>query len=641
VTAEPSPASRARLAALFVGALLVYGFTLPARDIWAEECFMALDQPPWKVLGSFLAMERWAGRLPLFFFARSFTIELFGAGAWGMRLPSLLFGAAAVPALYGVARRVLDERAAVLAAGGLGLLALAGYHARESLMYSLSVLVAVLVFDVGVDLARGRVPLVKAACATGLSLVTSLMLFPVAAGLGVGGVALGWGRDRRAALRLAASQLAVWALAGAFYGTALLRLRGRGGGLLSMGGEDGTGEAFTENDVLPALVRAVDGFVFGPNGPIFNTPLSVVLGVVAGAAVLALCVRRRGAWSVGALTVVGFLGGLAPFWVLSAAFGHDHRLDTRYFLHLAPGVLIAWVAALSALPRQLRGVGEALMLGALTWGTVRTQSPPNDGIEDLRETIHSRALAGDRAVGDEGFFEPGIVCLEPVEVPRPEAATAEFVEDRVWILRDKDEDDRFPMSMRRDIDPSLRDAGFDLAYEEFIRPELHEEFGQIVLVTRYDRGAERREAQEVELRVDLTEWPLTGAIERVRLVQLSEWPLRYRPSEWVEVGEVDAERDGDAWVARFRLDPETVYDWDVVPRGLWVPGVGEWPGPLAQVPFTVYALDAARPAILARPPIHLDPVVAVGALYAVIGWLVLTVAGVALSAVLALEGRGR
>jgi mannosyltransferase len=64
-------------------------------------------------------------RHPLYVVLASVMVKLFGDGAWSIRFPAMLFGAATVPALYFFARHLVSRREALLAAG---LLAVSYHH---------------------------------------------------------------------------------------------------------------------------------------------------------------------------------------------------------------------------------------------------------------------------------------------------------------------------------------------------------------------------------------------------------------------------------------------------------------------------------------------------------------------------------
>ena len=635
-TPSSEPAPRAVLVGLFVAGLLVYGATLAARDVWAEECFWSYDRP-WDVLTAFFMVDRWAGRPPLFYTLRSFSLAAFGVGPWGLRFFALVFGAAAVPATWLLARRVVDVRGAWVASLALLFGALPGYFARESHVYSLSILLCALLGGVALDVAQRRDVGRRGPGLVFVSLLSSLMLFPVAGILTLLaiGVAL---RAGPGAWSVTKRYGGAWLGAGVVYLATFISLRARGGHLLEMGGEDGDGGVFTENNPIPTLVRAVDGMAFGPNGPFLGTSLEDALPIATCLAVLALGVMRaRGGWSVGALAVGSFLGGLAPFLILSWFFGHDHRLDARYFVHLAPLVAVAWAGAFRALPVGARGAGEGVLLLLLIWGSVRTQSPPNGGMRELVETVGARAEPGDRAVGAEDFFHIGISCLPPVPVPRVEDPAPADAPERLWVLRQKDEEDRFPASMRHELPPGFAEAGFHLAYERFVRPQIHEEFGQIVWLGRYDRGAEALSAEQVRFEVDLSAWPLAAHAERIRVFRLDHFPLRYRDDDAELVADVALERDGGTLAASVTLEPEFPYDWEIV-VGASVPGVGDWPPALQQTPFTTYGLGGQ--AVIGRPPFHWDPILARIAVSSLLLLLPFLGAGVVISATRSLRGEG-
>ncbi|MCO4772456.1 MAG: glycosyltransferase family 39 protein [Deltaproteobacteria bacterium] len=577
-----SPASstggRSRLATcllLFAGTLLVQGATLGARDVWGEECFL-LHEGPLEVLASMFAMDRWAGRPPLFWVVRGMFTEVLGPTTWALRLPALLFGAAAAPATWLLARRLLSERSAMLAAVVLTLGALPGYFARESHAYSLSILVMVGLAWVAVELAEGTSPGglpprfgakgrrlgSVAGLLTWTALATSIPLWPVAGLVSLGGL-VALRSHRSAQVRFALGQGVAWLLATSAFGAAWLQLRARGGGLLDMGGGDGGG-SFDDNDILPTLARAVDGLVFGHHGPLLQTPLAWVLPLATSVALLALLRRGRGTAVLGALAVGGFLGMLAPFWLLSAQFGHDHRLDPRYFVHLAPLVAIAWAAAIESLPRTARGIGALCLLVVVLWGTLRAQLPPNNALERAAAYVAAESKPDDVGLGPASYFAPS-QCLTPLPVPWHDATWGSpDPEVGVWVVTEKNEQDRLESSA------SYEALASTLVSERLVRPAPHEEFGQVVVLT-HARTGEPHDRSVGRLWVE-------GGAGIVALYAVDEYPLRELAGNVRSVGRLplQPDEDGRPTVAFDNLDPSQAYIATLAAPGV-LPIFGFWP----------------------------------------------------------------
>lgn len=82
--------------------------------LWIDEIY-SLVRSFRAPIGSILT-EYWGdNHHPLYALLAHMTRGIFGESAWSVRLPSFLFGVAAVPALYALARRLVSQREALLA----------------------------------------------------------------------------------------------------------------------------------------------------------------------------------------------------------------------------------------------------------------------------------------------------------------------------------------------------------------------------------------------------------------------------------------------------------------------------------------------------------------------------------------------
>lgn len=108
--------ARATWLGLFVLCLIALALRLwnLNADLWVDEVFTLLDfvrQPMGEILTSFPSQNQHL----LYSILAHFTTTIFGESAWALRLPAVLFGVASIWALFLLARRLLDDRAAVLA----------------------------------------------------------------------------------------------------------------------------------------------------------------------------------------------------------------------------------------------------------------------------------------------------------------------------------------------------------------------------------------------------------------------------------------------------------------------------------------------------------------------------------------------
>ena len=108
-----APASWLVLSLLFAAALVLRVVGLDS-GLWYDEIITLVESvrlPLYEIVTRFPGNNQHT----LFSVLGHFSIQLFGEHPWSLRLPAALLGAATVPVLYGLARRVTSHREAVLA----------------------------------------------------------------------------------------------------------------------------------------------------------------------------------------------------------------------------------------------------------------------------------------------------------------------------------------------------------------------------------------------------------------------------------------------------------------------------------------------------------------------------------------------
>ncbi len=138
---------RAILAALIVvgGSLRIHGFS--DHGLWIDEygTWWAVAGPSWADCWNRVLEIH--GQSPLYYLIVRFSIDVLGANAASLRLPSLVFGIALLAIAYPFARRVFrDERIALLAVAAFALNDRLIYYSQEARPYSLALLLAVCSF---------------------------------------------------------------------------------------------------------------------------------------------------------------------------------------------------------------------------------------------------------------------------------------------------------------------------------------------------------------------------------------------------------------------------------------------------------------------------------------------------------------
>ncbi len=371
-----------------------------------------------------------------------------GQGETWMRLPSVLFATAVVPVTYLLARRLFDQRVGVTAAFLVAVNAFVVEYAHEARTYAMTLLLAtssvLLLVRYLQGPSRGRW-----AAWAGITALLPLAHFFGLLVVGAGGVAVVL-RGRLPTPRKAlVGGLAV-------VGLATLPIVW----FLAAGGDKG------QVDGAPALtpVRFVGTFVrlVGNGGPVL-----LLLAVAAiGAALWDAARRHRAAGGLdertwGTVLLVSWVA--VPIATMAVVSAVKPLFGARYFLLVAPGLIVLVAAGVWALPWRRAGV---VLLGLIVAVSLVATAffYPRDAHDDFRATtayVLDHAAAGDAIVFQPWFtrttFEvyagrsperrDQLIPLDPdpawgdwLLIDQPPELTPERAEalleghDRIWVL---------------------------------------------------------------------------------------------------------------------------------------------------------------------------------------------------------------
>jgi uncharacterized membrane protein len=115
---------------------------LGGQSLWRDEGFSV--QLSYKGIAEIIQNRANDNHAPLYFVFLHYWVRLFGDSEFSLRLPSVLFGAAAVYLLYRIGLLLFDRRIALLAAFLLSISRFNITHSREARMYSLVVMLVLL-----------------------------------------------------------------------------------------------------------------------------------------------------------------------------------------------------------------------------------------------------------------------------------------------------------------------------------------------------------------------------------------------------------------------------------------------------------------------------------------------------------------
>ena len=369
----PTAASKTLLGAVIVGAAALRFPTLDTQSFWADEAVTVdlLSRSFGDMLGSIGDSE---STPPLYYVVAWLWTQVCGTGEVGLRSLSALLGTALVPVAWALAGRIggagragrLGDRAAIFGALLVATNPLLVWFSQEARAYALlALLVALSLLALMRALetpSRGRLLAWGSIAALALATHYFALFFVIAEGLW-----LIWKRGPRSgALALVLPVLAAAALAP----------------LATAQREADRAGFIREAPVGERIAQVPKQFLAGYDAPA-ETLVAVIAGVLVGAGLVALVLRRR--WRARATDDPGALRAqdprrepaaavtaaaiavslLAPAFL--AAVGSDYIIARNLLATLAP-LLVLTAAGLALLPRWVGGSAAGLL--ALLWAAV-------------------------------------------------------------------------------------------------------------------------------------------------------------------------------------------------------------------------------------------------------------------------------
>jgi cellulose synthase (UDP-forming) len=134
--------SGAAIIAISAIALIVRVALIDAQSLRLDESLSLAQVQDHSLIGLWRYLAEANVHVPLYHTILFFWVRLFGSAEWVIRIPSVILGAAAVPMLYLVARRLLSHHAALFAAAIGATSPFWIWHADEARMYPLMLFLA-------------------------------------------------------------------------------------------------------------------------------------------------------------------------------------------------------------------------------------------------------------------------------------------------------------------------------------------------------------------------------------------------------------------------------------------------------------------------------------------------------------------
>jgi mannosyltransferase len=398
---------------LSVVGVTAVGFALraPALDqsLFGDELFTYYVAGAGGLDGVLDRMEDVESNPPLFYVLAWIHAEAFDPTV-SIRIPSLVFATAAIPAVYALGARLARPPAALLAAALVALSPFATFYGIEARAYAgltlfsaLSTLSLVNALDTG----RGRSWTAFWAASTAAVYTHYTAVFVLAAQAGWAALAR---RDRLRGLVLAHVAVVV------AYLPWLPSVRSNVGLQAVAGAYD-----LTAGTALTALLRLLWGHPIESLAEVPGAAALILLGAAAaiagaGAALRVDAVRSALRSPPPRAMLVVVLAAATPFGLLAYDLvGGPDLYAPRNLQASLPALAVAVAGVVLWLPRPLAVLGAALVLGAATVGSAQLltdEGHARPALRKIAERIDANARPGDRVVDSPLFFvtTPQLQC---------------------------------------------------------------------------------------------------------------------------------------------------------------------------------------------------------------------------------------
>jgi 4-amino-4-deoxy-L-arabinose transferase-like glycosyltransferase len=337
----------AGVAALTALAALLRFYRIGHQGFWFDEANTALlvHFSPGKMLGLIPQSE---STPPLYYCAAWVWARVFGYGEAALRSLSAVCGVATVPVAYGAGRRLISERAGLIAAALTAFSPVLVWYSQEARSYAMLVLLAsasLLAFAHLLERPRAAAAaawVIASALALATHYYAVLIVIPEAAWLV-------WAHRHRRPVTIAVAIIALC-------GLALIPLAVS---------QNGTGHSswIAHADLVRRIKEIAPQFVAGFDSPAYGVlePIALVLAGLGLALLIPRSARpgRRGALLAGGIALAGLVLAL-----LLVAVGFDDLL-TRNVLALWMPAAVAVAGGFALSRPRLLGVGAAVALCAI------------------------------------------------------------------------------------------------------------------------------------------------------------------------------------------------------------------------------------------------------------------------------------
>ncbi len=413
------------------------------RGLWLDEA-TSVAQARMSFSGM-LADLGWADvHPPLHHVITWVSVRLLGDGPLAVRIPSILAGAAVVPAVAGLARDLYGRRAALIAAALCAVSPLLVWYSQEARMYALFTLLAVLAAWAQVRALRGGGAGAWAAVAvTGAALVwTHYYAGVLVAVQHVAVVVVAWRRRRdpdagrlwrRWAAALAGTAVLVAPVV-PLLADQLANYADRGVGLQEVPQAIGT---TTEGGPFIYTIGAnLAWLLFGYHTDAAMERL-VALWPLGLLGALLLLGRR---WSAGSKLLVALAGG-PPLVLLTLVAVRPDLFELRYFIGATPLLLVLLARLLDvASPRRLGGAVVVLaavgvLLGALVDQQGNRDVPRRYEFAPALAEVQERMTDGDQLVFAPSYLDDLVAYYAPgADAVELDQADVDDPDGRVFLL---------------------------------------------------------------------------------------------------------------------------------------------------------------------------------------------------------------
>jgi mannosyltransferase len=365
---------------LTLAAALVRGLARPRRPMWLDEAItLALARlPQSQLLGQLTGREANGGLFTLLLRAVLQVTDLAGIDELhAARGLAALFGVAAVPAFYALARRLAPERVALLAAGLLAVSQFHAYYSIEARGYSLACLLVVL--STGAFVALLDDPRPGRALAFGLlaGLATWAHLF-AALVLAAQLVAAPFHPNVRAAARMLATGLALGGALSAAVAVTIIH-----------------GDAGQVTWIKPLHLGQVAGVLVGLSGG----ARLLLVPAAAGLVVTLVALRRGGPGSFGGAMALSW--ALVPVLLAVAVASLKPLLVPHYLIVALPGYLLVVAHGVASPRRRAWVIAAAVVVLGLAVRELprdRRADPPRLPFDQVAARLLEVARPGDALV---------------------------------------------------------------------------------------------------------------------------------------------------------------------------------------------------------------------------------------------------